>query len=156
VCTGRPARRVAAKQRPELLEYRRVDTGWVMSGDGRVLPRRPGRDRWLLIRETLSDCVLVRDEPNLLSGGKPSVVEVGGLLSRGNGSAQQVLLRLIGSLVEADGRSEVVSHPQGRSLRPWPISPTYKSGVRETRIAGSMQATAQFMSSQSGSLVTTS
>ena len=68
---------------------------------GKELYRSPNGDRWLLIRETLSDRVLVRHEPNLPSGGKASVVEVGDFLSRGNGPEQQALLRLIGSLVEA-------------------------------------------------------
>ena len=65
------------------------------------LYRSPNGDRWLLIREALSDRVLVRHEPNLPSGGKASVVEVGDFLSRGHGPEQQALLRLIGSLVEA-------------------------------------------------------
>jgi hypothetical protein len=75
----------------------------VMPGEGRELYRSPNGDRWLLIRETLSDRVLVRHEPNRPSGGKASVVEVGDFLSRGHGPEQQALLRLIGSLVEADG-----------------------------------------------------
>ena len=74
-----------------------------MPGEGRELYRSPNGDRWLLIRETLSDRVLVRHEPNRPSGGKASVVEVGDFLSRGHGPEQQALLRLIGSLVEADG-----------------------------------------------------
>jgi hypothetical protein len=44
----------------------------------------------------------VRHEPNLPSGGKTSVVEVGEFLSRGHGPEQQALLRLIGSLVGAE------------------------------------------------------
>jgi len=62
---------------------------------------QPNGDRWLLIRETLSDRVLVRHEPNRPSGGKASVVEVGDFLSSGHGPEQQALLRLIVSLVEA-------------------------------------------------------
>ena len=73
-----------------------------MSGEGRELYRSPNGDRWLLIRETLSDRVLVRHEPNRPSGGKVLVVEVGDFLSRGHGPEQQALLRLIGSLVEAE------------------------------------------------------
>jgi hypothetical protein len=65
------------------------------------LYRSPNGDRWLLIRETLSDRVLVRHEPNRPSGGKALVVQVGDFLSRGRGPEQQALLRLIGSLVEA-------------------------------------------------------
>jgi len=70
--------------------------------EGRELYRSPNGDRWLLIRETLSDRVLVRHEPNLPSGGKVSVVEVGDFLNQGHGPEQQALLRLIGSLVEAE------------------------------------------------------
>jgi hypothetical protein len=73
----------------------------VMPNEGRELYRSPNGDRWLLIREALSDRVLVRHEPNRPSGGKASVVEVGDFLSRGHGPEQQALLRLIGSLVEA-------------------------------------------------------
>jgi hypothetical protein len=73
----------------------------VMPGEGKELYRSPNGDRWLLIRETLSDRVLVRHEPNRPSGGKASVVGVGDFLSRGHGPEQQALLRLIGSLVEA-------------------------------------------------------
>ena len=73
-----------------------------MSDEERELYRSPNGDRWLLIRETVSDRVLVRHEPNLPSGGKVSVIEIGEFLSRGHGPEQQTLLRLIGSLVEAD------------------------------------------------------
>ena len=73
--------------------------------EGRELYRSPNGDRWLLICETLSDRVLVRHEPNLPSGGKVSVVEVGNFLNQGHGPEQQALLRLIGSLVEAEARA---------------------------------------------------
>jgi hypothetical protein len=73
-----------------------------MSGEERELYRSPNGDRWLLIRETVSDRVLVRHEPNRPSGGKVSMVEVGKFLCRGRGPEQQALLRLIGSLVEAE------------------------------------------------------
>jgi hypothetical protein len=68
----------------------------------RELYSSPNGDRWLLIREALSERVLVRHEPNLPSGGTASVVEVGEFLSRGRGPEQQALLRLIGSLVEVE------------------------------------------------------
>jgi hypothetical protein len=51
--------------------------------------RSPNGDRWLLIRETLSDHVLVRHEPNLPSGRKASVVEEIDFLSLGHGPEQQ-------------------------------------------------------------------
>jgi hypothetical protein len=73
-----------------------------MTAESKELYRSPNGDRWLLIREALSDRVLVRHEPNLPSGGKTSVVEVGEFLSRGHGPEQQALLRLIGSLVEGE------------------------------------------------------
>ena len=73
-----------------------------MPAESRELYRSPNGDRWLLIRETLSERVLVRHEPNLPSGGQVSVIEVGEFLSRGHGPEQQALLRLIGSLVDAE------------------------------------------------------
>jgi hypothetical protein len=74
-----------------------------MAGEGRVLYCSPNGDRWLLVRE--ADRVLVRHEPNRPSGGKTSMVEVGEFLCRGHGPEQQALLRLVGSLVEADAES---------------------------------------------------
>ena len=71
-----------------------------MPEESRELYRSPNGDRWLLTREALSDRVIVRHEPNLASGGKTSVIELGEFLSRGHGPEQQALLRLIGSLVE--------------------------------------------------------
>jgi hypothetical protein len=59
----------------------------------------------LLIRETVSDRVLVRHEPNLPSGGKVSVIEIGEFLCRGHGPEQQALLRLIGSMAEAETKT---------------------------------------------------
>jgi hypothetical protein len=45
--------------------------------------------------------VIVRHEPNLSSGGRPSDVEVGDFLVRGGlGPEKQELLRLIGTLME--------------------------------------------------------
>jgi hypothetical protein len=73
-----------------------------MPAESRELYRGPNGDRWLLIRDVPSDRVLVRHEPNLPSGGKVSVVEVGDFLSRRQGPEQQALLRLIGGLVEVE------------------------------------------------------
>jgi hypothetical protein len=73
-----------------------------MPGEGRELYQSPNGDRWLLIREPVTDRVLVRHEPNRSSGGKASAVEVGEFLGGGHGPEQQALLRLIGSLVEAE------------------------------------------------------
>ena len=74
-----------------------------MPDESKELYRSPNGDRWLLVREALSDRVLVRHEPNLASGGKASVIEVGEFLSRGHGPEQQALLRLIGGLVATHG-----------------------------------------------------
>jgi hypothetical protein len=73
-----------------------------MPAESRELYRSPNGDRWFLTREALSERVLVRHEPNLPSGGKASVIEVGEFLGRGRGPEQQALLRLIGRLVEAE------------------------------------------------------
>ena len=73
-----------------------------MPDERRELYRSPNGDRWLLVREVLSGRVLVCHEPNLASGGKVSLMEVGDFLSRGHGPEQQALLRLIGGLVAAE------------------------------------------------------
>jgi hypothetical protein len=73
-----------------------------MPAKNSALYSSPNGDRWLLIRQALSDRVMVRHEPNLASGGKVSVIEVGEFLSRGHGPEQQALLKLIGSLVEVE------------------------------------------------------
>jgi hypothetical protein len=80
-----------------------------MPDEHRELYRSPNGDRWLLVRETLSERVLVRHEPNLASGGKASLLELGEFLSRGHGPEQQALLRLIGSLVEVEAGSSANS-----------------------------------------------
>jgi hypothetical protein len=73
-----------------------------MSDEERELYRSPNGDRWLLIRETVSDRILVRHEPNRPSGGKESMIEIGEFLCRGQGPEQQALLRLIAALVRAE------------------------------------------------------
>jgi hypothetical protein len=74
----------------------------VMPAKNSELYSSPNGDRWLLVRQALSNRVMVRHEPNLPSGGKVSVIEVGEFLSRGHGPEQQALLKLIGSLVEVE------------------------------------------------------
>ena len=61
-------------------------------------------DRWSLARDTETDRVFVRHEPNAPSGGAATNIEIGAFLSRGGqGPEHQELLRLIGSLAgEAD------------------------------------------------------
>ena len=72
-----------------------------MSIRSRELYRSANGDRWSLVRDAESGRVIVRHEPNLSSGGRPSDVEVGDFLVRGGpGPEKQELLRLIGTLVE--------------------------------------------------------
>ena len=81
-----------------------------MPDERREIYCSPNGDRWLLIREARSERVLVRHEPNLPSGGKASVIDIGEFLSRGHGPEQQALLRLIGSLIEAQASSTADSN----------------------------------------------
>jgi hypothetical protein len=72
-----------------------------MSIRSRELYRSANGDRWSLVRDAESGRVIVRHEPNLSSGGRPSDVEVGDFLVRGGlGPEKQELLRLIGTLVD--------------------------------------------------------
>lgn len=64
-------------------------------------------DRWDLVREPGSGRVFVRHRPNVPSGGRATEVEVGEFLARGGHGPQHAeLLRLIGTLVEAEPGGE--------------------------------------------------
>ena len=72
-----------------------------MSIRSREFYRSANGDRVVAVRDAESGRVIVRHEPNLSSGGRPSDVEVGDFLVRGGlGPEKQELLRLIGTLVE--------------------------------------------------------
>jgi hypothetical protein len=72
-----------------------------MSLEARRLYSSSNGDCWSLVRETETGRVSVRHEPNVSSGGRPSMIEVGEFLRRGGGGPEyQELLRLIGTLVD--------------------------------------------------------
>jgi hypothetical protein len=74
-----------------------------MPVEARELYRSANGDRWLLVRDPGSGRVSVRHEPNAPTGGRASDTEVGDFLLRGgDGPEHRELLRLIGTLVEAD------------------------------------------------------
>jgi hypothetical protein len=57
-------------------------------------------DKWYLCRARDGQ-IVVSHEPNKASGGKPSQVEVGAFLAKGNrGPEHQALMQLIGELVD--------------------------------------------------------
>jgi hypothetical protein len=59
-------------------------------------------DRWSLVRDTISEQVFVKHQPNVPSGGRATNIEIGEFLRRGgHGPEHRELLRLIGTLVEA-------------------------------------------------------
>ncbi len=67
----------------------------------RALYNSPNGDRWLLCRDTDTDRVFVRHEPNAASGGRISEIEIGTFLSRGPLNPEhQALLRLTATLVD--------------------------------------------------------
>lgn len=72
-----------------------------MADESREIYASANGDRWFLVREAITDRVLVRHEPNLPSGGRISAVEVVEFLSRSHGPEQLALLRLIGSLAHS-------------------------------------------------------
>lgn len=66
----------------------------------RLLYSSENGDRWYLVRDTDSDRVFVRHEPNAASGGQVSELEIADFLIRGRRSPEHIaMLRLIGSLV---------------------------------------------------------
>jgi hypothetical protein len=70
-----------------------------MSFGTRELYRSPNGDRWDLVRETDSERVFIKHQPNPASGGRTSHVEIADFLKNGHGPEHQALLRLIGSLI---------------------------------------------------------
>jgi hypothetical protein len=76
-----------------------------MAIETRELYSSPNGDSWFLGHDPATGEVFVRHEPNALSGGRPSDIEIGAFLSRGERNPEhQALLRLIGTLIE--GRPE--------------------------------------------------
>jgi hypothetical protein len=75
-----------------------------MTIEERELYSSANGDRWFLVRDTNSEQVFVKHQPNAPSGGRPSNIEIGEFLRRGGGPEHRELLRLIGTLVE------VISH----------------------------------------------
>jgi hypothetical protein len=66
----------------------------------RKLYSSPNGDRWLLCRDTETERVFVRHEPNAPSGGHQSDLDIGTFLIRGPLNPEhQALLRLIATLV---------------------------------------------------------
>jgi hypothetical protein len=66
----------------------------------------PNGDRWSLARETASERVFIEHQPNASSGGQTTQIEIGDFLMHGgHGPEHQVLLRLIGTLVEEPVRA---------------------------------------------------
>jgi hypothetical protein len=61
----------------------------------------PNGDRWYLIREPSGE-LFVRHEANAESGGYVDHLELGAFLSAGQGPERQELVRLIGTLVDAE------------------------------------------------------
>jgi hypothetical protein len=68
--------------------------------DRRELYRSPNGDTWFLGREPANGHAFVIHQPNAPSGGRLSHIDLGAFLREGAGPEQQVLLRLIGTLVD--------------------------------------------------------
>ena len=97
----------------------------------RELYRSSNGDEWHLVRETDSEHVLIKHQPNTASGGRTSYVEIAEFLTGGHGPEHQALLELIGTLVvepviakaerrlaEADKqRARIKADPEGEVAR---------------------------------------
>jgi hypothetical protein len=65
----------------------------------KVLYESANGDIWHLIRDPGSGLAMVEHRPNVSSGGRTSLIEIGQLRAGGNGPEHQALLRMIGTLV---------------------------------------------------------
>jgi hypothetical protein len=69
--------------------------------DRRELYRSPNGDSWFLARDPTNGKAFVIHEPNRLSGGHSTQLEIGAFLRPGaEGPEHQALLRLISSLID--------------------------------------------------------
>ena len=71
----------------------------MMTSGARELYRSPNGDRWHLVRETDSGRVLIKHQPNTVSGRRTSYLEIAEFLTDRHGPEHQAFLRLIGTLV---------------------------------------------------------
>ena len=73
-----------------------------MAVDKRELYNSPNGDRWFLCRDPATGEAFVRHQPNASSGGRPSDIDIGLFLRRGERNPEhQALLRLIGTLFDS-------------------------------------------------------
>jgi hypothetical protein len=71
-----------------------------LKGMARVLYESANGDVWQLIRDPQSGVAMVEHKPNVSSGGRTALIEIGQFLRAGaNGPEHQALLKLIGTLV---------------------------------------------------------
>lgn len=57
--------------------------------------RSSNGDRWDLVEEPDTERLLVRHQPNLASGGQPSMIELRQFLDEGHGPQHEALKRLL-------------------------------------------------------------
>jgi hypothetical protein len=87
-----------------------------MAVEKRELYSSPNGDRWFLALDPATGDVFVRHEPNPPSGGRPSDIEIGEFLGRGQRNPEhQALLRLIGTLIEGRPQRRPSTLPPTRS-----------------------------------------
>jgi hypothetical protein len=80
-----------------------------------ILYENSSGDTWTLARDPASNLPVVKHQPNVNSGRKISYVPIGKFLRDGaSGPEHQALLKLIGTLIDASGRSRAISgHLEG-------------------------------------------
>jgi hypothetical protein len=73
-----------------------------MATQGRKLYTSSSGDGWYLCRGRAGK-IFIFHEPNAASGGKPSEIDLGTFLAKGNqGPEQQALTQLMGEMVDSD------------------------------------------------------
>ena len=76
-------------------------TTWLKGMTARVLYESANGDIWRLIRDPGSGLAMVEHRPNVSSGGRTSLIEIGQFpRAGGNGPEHQALLQMIGTLVD--------------------------------------------------------
>ena len=83
------------------------------------LYRSPNGDTWVLARDPATGLAFVRHQANTPAGGQVTDIEIGAFLSGQRHPEQDMLLRLIGTLIVDPKRADADEPSRGRTGMEW-------------------------------------
>jgi hypothetical protein len=85
----------------------------------RELYRSPNGDTWFLVRDRASGLAFIRHQANTSAGGQVTDIEIGAFLSGQRHPEQDMLLRLIGTLIVDPRRADAEERSHVRTGMEW-------------------------------------